>query len=96
VFGKIVILYHPDYVQSFDKNRLVLADDLRREFLKRIPPGIADSGVQVGYSKPGFLSIITVIDLTRQPTLKDLQSLFTPHEWARIFDLLTVTGRGRN
>jgi hypothetical protein len=49
VFGKIVILNHPHYVQSFDKDRLVLAGDFRREFLKRIPSGIADSGVQVGY-----------------------------------------------
>src|SRR5215468_2575843 len=62
VFGKIVILYHPDYVQSFDIDRLVLADDLRREFLKRVSSDIADSGVQFGYFESGFLSIITVPD----------------------------------
>jgi hypothetical protein len=75
VFGKIVILYHPYYVQSFDIDRLVLADDLRREFLKRIPSGIADFGVQSGYSESGFLSIITVLDLSRQTALKCPQSL---------------------
>ena len=70
VSGKIVILYHPGHVQSFDIDRLVLADDLRREFLKRIPPGIADSGMQSGYYKPGFLSIVTVFDLARQAALQ--------------------------
>src|SRR5262249_54913193 len=95
VFGKIVILYHPTHVQSFDIDRLVLADDLRREFLKRIPSDIADSGVQFGYSKPGFLSIITILDLTRQPTLQYLQSLLTFNERARIFDLLAVAGCGQ-
>jgi hypothetical protein len=57
VFGKIVILNHPDYVQSFDKDRLVLANDLRGEFLKRVPSGIAEFGVQFGYFKSGFLTI---------------------------------------
>src|SRR5882672_5059709 len=66
VFGKIMILYHPGYVQSFDIDRLVFANDLRREFLNRVSSGIADFGVQFGYSKPGFLSIITVLDLARQ------------------------------
>src|SRR5215475_10776227 len=76
VFGKIVILYHPGHVQSFDKDRLVLADDLRREFLKRIPSGVADFGVQFGYFKSGLLPIIAVLDLARQLALKSLQSLF--------------------
>src|SRR6516162_5327530 len=95
VFGKIVILRHPYHVQSFNKDRLVLADDLRREFLKRVPSGIADSGVQFGYSESGFLSIITLPDLTRQTTLKYPQSLFMLHERARVFDLLALTGRGQ-
>src|SRR5215470_19984595 len=76
VSGKIVILYHPGHVQSFDIDRLVLADDLRREFLKCIPSGIADSGVQSGYYKPGFLSIVAVPDLARQAALQYPQSLF--------------------
>jgi hypothetical protein len=50
MFGKIVILNHPRHVQSFHKDRLVLADDPRREFLKRVSSGIADFGVQSGYS----------------------------------------------
>lgn len=95
VFGKIVILYHPDHVQSFDIDRLVLADDLRRKFLKRVSSGIADSGVQSGHSESGFLSIITVSDLSRQATLQDPQSLFTLNEWARVFDLLAFAGRGQ-
>jgi len=95
VFGKIVILNHPDYVQSFDKDRLVLADDLRREFLKRIPSGIADFGVQFGQFKPGPLTIGAALDLVREPSLKSLQALFTLDEWARVFDLLAVTGRGQ-
>jgi hypothetical protein len=95
VFGKIVILNHPDYVQSFDKNRLVFADDLRREFLKRIPSGIADFGVQFGYFKSGLLTIGPALDLAREPSLKSLQSLFTLDEWARVFDLLAIAGRGQ-
>src|SRR5215831_4739966 len=95
VSGKIVILYHPGYVQSFDIDRLVLADDLRREFLKRIPSGIADSGVQSGYSESGFLSIITALDLARQAALKYPQSLFTLHERTRILDLLAVAGHSQ-
>src|SRR5215469_3679626 len=57
VLGKIVVLNHPGHVQSFDKDRLVLADDLCREFLKRVPSGVADSGVQSGHFKPGLLAI---------------------------------------
>src|SRR5262245_44033243 len=95
VFGKMVILYHPGHVQSFDIDRLVLADDLRRKFLKRVSSGIADSGVQSGYYESGFLSIITAPDLTRQATLQDPQSLFTLNKWARVFDLLAIAGRGK-
>ena len=93
MFGKIVVVNHPSHVQSFDEDRLVLADDLRRELLKRVPSGVADSGVQFGYSESGFLSIITIFDLTRQTTLKYLQSLFRLNERARVFDLLAVAGR---
>lgn len=32
VLGKIVVLNHAGHVQTFDKDRLVFADDLRREF----------------------------------------------------------------
>lgn len=95
VSGKIVILYHPGYVQSFDIDRLVLADDLRREFLKCIPSGIADSGVQSGYSESGFLWIVTVFDLARQAALQYPQSLFMLNERARIFDLLAFAGRSQ-
>jgi hypothetical protein len=49
MFGQIVILNHPSHVQSFDKDRLVLADDLRREFPKPVSSGIADFSVQPGY-----------------------------------------------
>src|SRR5215813_13983683 len=93
VFGKIVVLNHPGHVQSFDKDRLVLADDLRCEFLKRVPSGIADFGVQFGYFKSGFLTIGAALDLARQATLKSLQSLFAPDKRARVFDLLAVAGR---
>src|SRR5215813_3722301 len=65
VFGKIVILYHPGHVQSFHKDRLVLADDLRREFLKRVPSSIADSGMQSGHFKSGLPAIIAPPDLAR-------------------------------
>jgi hypothetical protein len=95
VLGKIVILGHPDHVQSFDIDRLVFADDLRRKFLKRISSGIADFGVQPGYSKPGFLSIITVLDLSRQTALKYPQSLFILNERARIFELFALAGSGQ-
>jgi hypothetical protein len=36
VLGKIVVYSHPGQVQTFDKDRLVLANDLRREFLARL------------------------------------------------------------
>jgi hypothetical protein len=96
MFGKIVILYHPGHVQAFDIDRLVLADDLRREFLKRVSSGIADSGVQPGHSESGSLSIITVLVFTRQTALQDPQSLFAPNKWARVFDLLAVASRDLN
>ena len=90
-----MILYHPGHVQSFHKDRLVLADDLRRKFLKRVSSGIADSGVQSGHSESGFLSIITVLDLSRQTALQYLQSLFALNERARIFDLFAVAGHSQ-
>lgn len=95
VLGKLRMFQHSDYVQSFDEDRLVFADDLRGELLKRISSAIADSGVQPGYSESGFLSIITVLDLARQTALKYSQPLFTLDERARIFDLLAVAGRSK-
>src|SRR5262249_31584852 len=92
----IVIVRHPGYVQSFDKDRLVLADDLRREFLKRVPSGVADFGVQFGYFKSGLLPIIAVLDLARQLALKSLQSLFPSEKRTRIFKFLAVAGRGQS
>src|SRR5262245_25873137 len=76
VFGEIVVLNHPGYVQSFDKDRLVLADDLRGEFLNLISSAIADFGVQFGYFKSGFLAIGASLDLAGQTALKLLQSPF--------------------
>src|SRR5882672_3399192 len=96
VLGKIRMFQHSDYVQSFDEDRLVFADDLRGELLNRISSDIADFGVQPGYSESGFLSIITVLDLARQIALKYSQPLFTPEEWARVFDLLAVAGRSKH
>src|SRR5215813_5479448 len=95
VFGQIVVLNHPGHVQSFDKDRLVLADDLCGEFLKRVPSGVADPGVQPRHFEPGFLAIIATLDLARQATLKFLQPLFPPDERARVFEFLAVTGRGQ-
>src|SRR5262249_43028039 len=96
VLSKIVILRHPGHVQSFDKDRLVLADDLRREFLKRVSSGVADFGVQPGHSKPGFLAIVAALGLARQAALKSLQSLFPSEERARIFKLLALAGRSQS
>src|SRR5215475_15007424 len=93
--GKIMIFQHPGHVQSFHEDRLVFADDLRRELLKRIPSGVADFGMQFGYSEPGLLSIITILDLTRQTALQYPQSLFMPDERTRVFDLLALAGRGQ-
>jgi len=95
VFGQIVVLNHPCHVQSFDKDRLVLAYDLCREFLKGVPSSVADSGVQFGYFQPGFLTIVAVLDLARQTALKSLQALFPPDERARIFKFLAVASRGQ-
>ena len=93
--GKIVILHHPGHVQSFDIDRLVLAYDLCREFLKRVSSGVTDSGVQSGHSKSGLLSITTALDLTRQAALPYAQSLFALNERARIFDLLALAGHSQ-
>src|SRR5262249_17874619 len=95
VLGQIMIFQHPDYVQSFDKDRLVLADDLCGEFLKRVSPGVADFGVESGYFQSGLLAIVTALDLARQAALKPLQSLFSPDERARIFELFALAGRGQ-
>ena len=95
MLGKIRMFQHPDYVQPFDKDRLVLADDLRREFLKHIPSVVTDFGVQSRHSQSGLCPIITILVLTRQPTLKYSQSLFMLNERARIFNLLAVAGRSK-
>jgi len=92
VFGKAMILHHPGDVQTFDKDRLVLADDLRREFLNRVSSDVADLGVKPGYFEFGFLSIITALDLAGETALQFLQSLFSPQERARIFKPLSVAG----
>jgi hypothetical protein len=93
MFGQIVVLNHHGHVQSFDIDRLVLANDPGREFLKRVSSGIADSGMQSGYFKSGILAIIAALDLARHTSLKFLQSLFALEEWARIFEFLAVAGR---
>jgi len=90
-----MILNHPGHIQSFDKDRLVLADDLCRELLKRVSSDIADSGVQSGYSESGFLSIVAVFDLARQTALKYLQSPLKFSERARIFEFLAIAGCGQ-
>ena len=90
-----MIFQHPVYVQSFDKDRLVLADDLRCEFLKRVPSGVADFGVQSRHFQSGLLPIVAVFDLARQTTLKPLQSFFPFEKRARVFDLLALAGRGQ-
>ena len=95
VFGKIVILYHPGHVQSFDKDRLVLPDDLRREFLKRVSSGIADFGVESGYFQSGLPTIVTAPGLARQTALKPLQSLFALNQGSRIFEFFALAGRGQ-
>jgi len=94
MLGKIVILEHPGDVQPFDKDRLVLADELRREFLNRLSPGVADSGLELSHFELGFLPIITALDLAGEATLKLLPSLFSSRERARVFKSLSVAGRG--
>src|SRR5215475_1921002 len=95
VLGKIVVLNHPGHVQSFNKDRLVLANDLRREFLKRVSSDIADFGVESGHFKSGLPTIVTAPGLARQATLKPLQSLFALNQWSRIFEFFAVAGRGQ-
>ncbi len=90
-----MIFQHPGHVQSFDKDRLVLADDLRREFLKRVPSGVTDFGVQPRHFQSGLLPIGAVFDLARQAPLKPLQSLFASDERARIFKFLALASRGQ-
>src|SRR5262249_40761853 len=87
-FGQIGVLTHPGHVQSFDNDRWVLADDLRGEFLKRVPAGVADLGVQPRHFELGFLAIIAALALARHATLKSLPSLFAPDERARVFESL--------
>src|SRR5215831_4469904 len=74
--GKIMIFQHPDYVQSFDEDRLVFADDLRCELLKRISSGVTDSGMQSRHSESGLCPVITILVLPRHPPLKYSQSFF--------------------
>ena len=95
MLGQIMIFQHPDYVQSFDEDRLVLADDLRCEFLKRVPSGVADFGVQLRHFQSGLLSIVAILDLARQTTLKSFQSHFPSDERTRIFKFLALARRGQ-
>jgi len=93
MFGQRMILCHSDNVQPFHKDRLVLAYDLCREFLKRIPSSIADSGVEFRYSQFGISAVIAAFDLARQSALEPFQTLFSPDQRTRIFNLLAIAGR---
>src|SRR5262249_32937778 len=93
--GQIVVLNHPDHIQSFDKDRLVLADELGREFLKRVPAGLADFGVPFGHFQVRLVAVLAPISFAREAPLKPLPSLFAPDEWARVFEFLPVAGRGQ-
>src|SRR5262249_23505827 len=95
VLGKIVVLNHPGHVQSFDKDRLVLADDLCREFLKQVPAGVADFGVQFGHFKFRLFALIAPISFAREAPLKPLQSLFAPEKRSRDFEFLALAVRGQ-
>src|SRR5262245_31639231 len=71
------------------------ADDLCGEFLKRVPSGIADFGVQFGYFQSDLISIGAASDLARESALKPLQSLFPFEKRARVFKFLALAGRGQ-
>jgi len=92
VFRKAMILHHPGNVQSFNKDRLVLADDLRREFLNRVSARITYLRVKLSYFEFGFLSIIAALDLAGKTALNLLQPFFSSNQWMRVFKSVSVAG----
>lgn len=58
----MVVLNHPGHVQSFDRDRLDLAD---HEFLKRASLGVAESRVRFSDFKSDSLAIGSVLDKSR-------------------------------
>src|SRR5215510_1945480 len=90
--GQRMILCHSGNVQPFHKDRLVLAGDLRRKFLKRIAPGIADSGMEFSDFEFRLIAVIAAFRLARHSALKPFQSFYSSQEWTGIFYLLAVAG----
>ena len=96
LFRKAVVLHHPGNVQSFNKDRLVLAYDLGGEFLNRISPGIPHRGVKLGELQFYLASIVAPFNLARKTALKLLQSFLSTDKWLGVFKFLSLTGRGES
>jgi hypothetical protein len=77
LFIEAMVLHHSGNVQSFHKDRLVLADDLGGEFLNRISPGIAHRGVKLSELQFCLASIVAPLNLARKTALKLLQSFLS-------------------
>ena len=96
LFGEAVDVHHSGNVQSFHKDRLVLADDLGGEFLNRISPGIAHSGVKLGELQFCLASIVAPFNLARKTALKLLQSFLSTDKRLGVFKFLSLAGRGES
>jgi hypothetical protein len=90
MFGKFVILQHPDNIQPFDIDGLVLADRLSREFVNIVGANISNLRVLSGYLDPLFVSVVAAFKFAREATLLETKSLCRLMQWPGILKILPV------
>jgi len=79
-----MIFLHTFYIQSFQRNSLVLADKFRREFVLEIVPLIANLLMELGELQPGFLSIVRTFNFSTYSFLQNFQPV------KRVFQVFMV------
>ncbi len=89
-FSQPLILVHIRNTQTLNKDRLVFAYGLCRELVQIVSAGVCYFGVNPGYLKSRFVSIVTALYFTTQTTLANLQTPFFLLQKLRIWQLLAI------
>jgi hypothetical protein len=95
MFGESMVLEHPDDIQSFDVDRLVLANGLGRELVKIVGPNVANPRVKFGDFQPRSVTVLRAFDLARKTALVQAQSLGGLVQTSRILKFLIVAAFGQ-
>lgn len=85
--SQTLICHHATDVQILNKDRLVFANNLCREFVNEVFPGIADLFVNLGDTKFGFLSVSGPFLFTGERLLCSLQLPLSFLQWLRRIEL---------